>query len=219
MEISYLGHSCFKVKSKTGVVVTDPYWPMGSLKLPTVSADVVTLSHQHKDHNNAEAVAGTARRERPFVITAPGEYEVEGISVFGYPTYHDGKEGTERGGNVIYVIQAEGLRILHLGDLGHPLSEKLLDDLDTIDVVMVPVGGYYTIDGKTASDVVAAIEPSYVLPMHYKTSAHDEKTFGQVTDVNPFVTAYGHGSRTVKSLSLSAQTLSPDSTEVILFEN
>ena len=218
MEIAYLGHSCFKVKTKSGVVVTDPYGKIGTMKLPALSADLVTVSHAHADHNNIDAVAGTARREKPFVITQPGEYEVEGISVFGYPTFHDNKEGAERGGNTIYIIQAEGLRLLHLGDLGHPLSEKLLDELDTVDLVMVPTGGYYTMDGKVASDVVASLEPSYVLPMHYRTPQHDEKTFGEVTGVEPFVTAYGHGSRTVKTLSISPLSLPVDSTEVILFE-
>lgn len=218
MEISYLGHSCFRVKTKTGVVVMDPYGNIGSLKMPTVSADIVTLSHQHSDHNNAAAVSGTARRPQPFVIQEPGEYEVEGISVFGYPTYHDAKEGAERGANTIYVVQAEGLRVLHLGDLGHPLSEKLVDELDTVDVLMVPVGGFYTIDAKQAGDVAAQIEPTYVLPMHYRTDRHDEKTFGEVGGVETFVAAYGHGSRTVKTLSITAQSLPADSTEVILFE-
>ena len=219
MEISYLGHSCFKVKTKTGTVVMDPYGNIGSLKLPTLSADVVTLSHQHQDHNNTSAVSGTARRAQPFVITEPGEYEVEGISIFGYPTFHDAKEGAERGSNTIYVVQAEGLRVLHLGDLGHPLSEKLIDELDTIDVLMVPVGGFYTIDAKVAGDVVASIEPTYVLPMHYRTPGHDEKTFGEVAGVDAFVAAYGHGSRTVKTLSVTPQSLPADSTEVILFES
>lgn len=219
MEISYLGHSCFKIKTKSGVVVTDPYGKSVGLTMPSVSADLVTVSHMgHGDHDEVGAVAGTSRRERPFVISEPGEYEVEGISVFGYPTFHDASEGSERGKNTIFVIQAEDLRILHLGDLGHMLSEKTLSELENIDVVMVPVGGKYTIDAKTAVEVVAKLEPYYVLPMHYKTDKHDPKVFGELDGVDKFVTAYEHGSRAVKSLNVSRLGLPEDLTEVIVFE-
>ena len=219
MEISYLGHSAFKIKTKSGIVVTDPYGKSVGLSMPTVSADLVTVSHiGHGDHEAVEMVSGTTRRDRPFVISEPGEYEVEGISVFGYPTFHDNVEGAERGKNTIFVIQAEDLRILHLGDLGHMLSEKTLSEQENIDVVMVPVGGKYTIDAKAAVEVVAKLEPYYVLPMHYKTDKHDAKTFGELDGVDKFITAYEHGSRSVKSLNVSKLGLPDDLTEVIVFE-
>lgn len=218
MEISYLGHSCFKIKTKTGTVITDPYGAMTGFKMPAVSADAVIISHAHEDHNNNAGVTGTSRRKEPFIISEAGEYEIDGISIFGFQTYHDSSEGKERGKNLICVIQAEDLRILHLGDLGHVLSDKLIEDLDGIDVVMIPVGGFYTINAETAVKVIESIEPSYVLPMHYKTKAHDEKAFGELTDLTKFTESYGHTVKSVKTLLLSKLSLPQDTTEVITFE-
>ena len=218
MEITYLGHSAFKIKTKTATLVTDPYGKMTGFVMPAVSADLITVSHHHEDHDNIKAVSGTARRANPFVIDSPGEYEIEGISVFGYQTYHDAENGAKRGNNVIYVIQAEDLRILHLGDLGHKLSKEIIDELDGIDVVMIPVGGDYTVDAKMAAEIAAELEPYYVIPMHFKTEKHDDKTFGQLATVEEFVKEFQHGSRTVKNLSISKLGLPEDLTEVILFE-
>lgn len=218
MEISYLGHACFKIKTKSGVVVMDPYGAKTGLKLPSVSADIVTVSHSHDDHNNVEGVVGTVRRKEPFAITDSGEYEVEGISIFGYQTSHDQKNGEERGENVIFVVQTEDLRVLHLGDLGHELTEKLLDELNGIDVLMVPVGGVYTIDPETAVKVIEAIEPTFVLPMHYQTPSHNKETFKDMADVAKFTALYGHNTRTVKSLNITKLSLPQDVTEVIVFE-
>lgn len=219
MEISYLGHSCFKIKTKTGVVVCDPYSKSVGFEMPSVAADLVTVSHlQHDDHSAIQTVSASSRRKEPFVITNPGEYEVEGISVFGYPSFHDSSEGKERGANTVYVIQAEDLRILHLGDLGHPLGEKLIEEFESIDVLMIPVGGVYTISAKEAIEVISKIEPTYVLPMHYKTDRHDQARFGELAGITEFVGAYEHGSRSVKSLSLTKATLAEDLTEVIVFE-
>lgn len=219
MEISYLGHSAFRIKSKTGTVVCDPFGSMTGLKMPKVAADIVTLSHAHDDHNNSGAIDGTTRREKPFIISEPGEYEIEGISVFGYQTFHDNSEGRERGSNIIYVIQAEDLRLLHLGDLGHELAEKQVTELDGIDVVMVPVGGQYTINAETAIKVIEAVDPYYVLPMHYRTEQHDSKVFGKLTDLEEFTKAYAHTVRTVKSLNLTKLSMPQDVTEVVVFEN
>lgn len=218
MEISYLGHSCFKIKTKSGVVVMDPYGPNTGLKFPSVGADIVTVSHSHEDHNNFEAVMGTSRRSSPFVINESGEYEVEGITIFGYQTKHDEKNGVERGENVIFVVQTEDLRVLHLGDLGHELSEKLVDELNGIDILMVPVGGVYTIDPETAVKVIEAIEPTYVLPMHYQTPLHNKAIYKEMALLSKFTDLYGHNNRTVKSFSTSKLSLPQDVTEVIVFE-
>lgn len=219
MEIAYLGHSAFKIKTKTGTLITDPYGKHIGFALPSVSADVITVSHRgHGDHDEISAVTGTARRPEPFVIDEPGEYEIEGISIFGYQTWHDDVEGTLRGPNTIYVIQAEDVRILHLGDLGHMLEDKLLEEIDSVDVLMVPVGGHYTINAKRAVEVVSAIDPTFILPMHYKTDAHDTKTFGALTSRDEFVKLSGLSARTVTSLSLSKLSLPEDLSEVIVFE-
>lgn len=219
MDITYLGHSCFKIKVKSGVVVTDPYGKSVGLTMPSVSADIVTISHRgHGDHDEVGAVTGTARREVPFVIDSPGEYEVEGVSVFGYGTYHDDKNGAERGENAIYVIQAEDLRVLHLGDLGHDLDTALLDTLDGVDVLLIPVGGVYTMGPKEAAELAKKIEPSYVIPMHYKTDKHDKSTFGEMEDMSKFVAEMGLEARKVESLSLNKGTIPAETTELVVFE-
>lgn len=223
MDIQYLGHSSFKLKGKAGSVVTDPYPASVGFKLPSVSADIVTVSHtQHDDHDNVLAVSGTARRKDPFVITEPGEYEVDGISVFGYQTYHDSNKGEDRGTNTVYVIQIEGVRILHLGDLGHTLSEKLVNTLDSVDVVLVPVGGEYTIDSNQALVTIDAIDPHIAIPMHYKTSKHDEKVFGSLDTLDGFLKVYeGEVKRLSKDDKLSVSRLSlgeDSSTEIVVFD-
>ena len=164
MDISYSGKTNFKIKTKTGIVTTD--------------AGAVTIAHK----------GGVGE---DFTITAPGEYEVEGISVFGYAA----EEAT------VYIIQAEDLRVLYLGEIAKMPSEKLVTELENIDVVAVPVD---TLGAKEAGEVVAKLEPYYVLP------------YGE--NIAKFVASYEHGSRTVKSLSLSKLTLPEDVTEVIVFE-
>ena len=126
MEITYLGHSAFKIKGKSATIVTDPYDKGVGFTMPKVSADIVTLSHKHEDHSAANKVSGTARRDEPYVIEAPGEYEVNGIGVFGWGSFHDDKKGEERGKNTIYTYMVDGIRLGHLGDLGHEID----DDLD-----------------------------------------------------------------------------------------
>jgi len=168
MEIVYLGHSSFKIKTKNGTVVTDPYNPQYvGLKMPKVEADIITVSHDHEDHNFIEIVEGTEEREEPFVVSGPGEYEINQIFIFGLPSYHDDKKGRERGRNTIYIILADGLRICHLGDLGHSLSEKRIEALGEIDVLFVPTGGTYTLNSKEAVLAMNQIQPKVTIPMHY----------------------------------------------------
>lgn len=220
MDISYLGHSCFRIKSKTGTVVMDPFDSSVGLSLPSPSADIVTVSHGHLDHNNTKIVSGTARRKDPFVISEPGEYEIEGVSVFGYSTYHDDKKGEERGENIVFVVQAEGIRVVHLGDLGHNLSEKMIEMLDGVDILLVPVGGVYTIDAKIALDIIENVGPYVVIPMHYRTKDHDAKVFGDVAPLEEFVSLYGGEVREIEDdkYSVSRISLSEDATEVVVFK-
>lgn len=164
MDITYFGHSSFRLKGKDASVVTDPFDPkMVGLKYSGVEGDIVTISHNHDDHNKAELVKGAVK-----IIDGPGEYEIKGISILGFPSFHDKVKGEERGKNVIYVYEIDGLRLCHLGDLGHKLSDELLEEIGDIDILMIPVGGEYTINSSEAAEVVRDIEPSIVLPMHYK---------------------------------------------------
>ena len=155
MDIVYLGHSSFKIRTKSATVITDPFdSSMVGLKYPTVEGDIVSVSHSHADHNAVSKVTGAKK-----IIEGPGEYEVMGVSVIGYPSFHDSESGAARGKNTIYVFEAEGLRIAHLGDLGHVLSDDLVNQMGGIDVLMIPVGGFYTIGPKEAADVVSKIDP------------------------------------------------------------
>lgn len=164
MDIYFYGQACFKIKGKTAAVFIDPYKEdFTGLKLPKdLSADVSVSTHDHDDHNNLDAVTGTVLK-----IKGPGAYEVNGVNIIGISTYHDKEEGAQRGKNTIYNINIDGLNIVHLGDLGHILSEETIDELGQTDILLVPVGGVYTIDGKLASDIVSQLEPKIVIPMHY----------------------------------------------------
>lgn len=218
MTITYHGHSCFTLRGKVGTVVTDPFSNDIGLTLPNLSADLVTMSHNHGDHNNVAAVSGTARREKPFVIDHLGEYEVGGISVFGVKSFHDDVEGVERGPNAIFTIVVDGVRVCHLGDLGHELTETQINQIGNVDVLLVPVGGFYTIDAKQAVKVARAIDPYYVVPMHYKTDKHDAKKFGELTGVAEFLKEMGADEvAPVDKLKVESERL-PEEMEIVVLE-
>lgn len=205
MEITYLGHSCFKFKGKAATVVTDPF-------LSKCEADIVTVSHPHADHNQLSKVSGS-----PFVIDGGGEYEVKGVSVIGVASWHDDQEGAQRGPNTIYVIEIDGLRVCHLGDLGHKLSAAQLEEIGSVDVVLVPVGGEYTIDAKLAGEVVTQLDPWIIIPMHYQQPGLDQATFGQLAGVDPFLKEIGKEVAPVPKLVLSRDKL-PQETQLVVLE-
>lgn len=215
MTLTYHGHSCFKLKGKRGTVVTDPYEDYVGFSLPSLSADIVTVSHQHPDHNASAKVAGTARRSKPFIIDAAGEYEIGGISVFGVPAYHDDSQGAERGKSNIYTILVDDVRVCHLGDLGHALSEETIESIGEIDVLLVPVGGVFTIDPAQAVKTIRSLEPSIVVPMHYKTTMHKEDLFGEMKTVQDFLKEYGVEVQPIDKLEVDELTL-PEETEVVV---
>ena len=214
MTITYFGHSSFKLKGKNGTVVTDPYDPYIGFSMPTVSADLVTVSHDHKDHANVGAINGTARRDNPFIVTKAGEYEVGGISVFGVESFHDASKGAERGGNIIFTVLLDGLRICHLGDLGHELSAEQLERIGAVDVLLCPVGGVYTIAPETAVKAIRSLEPSIVIPMHYKTDRHTQDVFGEMSTLEDFLKEYGVEVTPQLKLDLEKGSL-PEETEVM----
>jgi L-ascorbate metabolism protein UlaG (beta-lactamase superfamily) len=216
MEITYLGHSAFKLKGKDGTVVTDPFADGIGLSFPNVSADIITISHQHEDHNASKRVNGTARRAEPFVAEFPGEYEVGGISVFGVPSFHDDEKGAARGQNTIFTILIDDLRVCHLGDLGHELTAGQLEAIGVVDVLLCPVGGHFTIDAKQAMTVIQQIEPSYVLPMHYKTANHGEG-FSQVEPLETFLKEYGVQPVSQPKLVVEKLKL-PEETELVVLD-
>lgn len=165
MDISFLGQACFKIKGKFATVVIDPFDPDKiGLKLPKdLSADIVLQTHDHYDHNNVAAVGGDPRS-----FAGAGEYEVKGVVITGVDSYHDAKGGAERGTNTIYHILMDNLNIVHLGDLGQPsLTEQQVAEIGEVDILMVPVGSVFTIDGKVAAEIVSQLEPKIIIPMHY----------------------------------------------------
>jgi len=168
MEIQYLGHACFRIKGKSAVLLTDPYSPQIGLKMAKTTADIVTVSHQHFDHNETSLVVGTPSRPQPFIISDPGEYEVAGVFVYGLPSFHDQVNGAKRGENTIYVISMDDLRLAHLGDLGHRLTEEQIEGVNGVDVLFVPVGGECNLNANQAMEVIGQIEPKIVIPMHYQ---------------------------------------------------
>lgn len=214
MDIYYIGHSSFRIVTKDVTLVTDPFdTKMVGLKFPTLSADITTISHQHADHNFLKALDNPGK-----VIDGPGEYEVKRVSIFGLPSYHDDKKGAERGKNTMYVIEAEELKVVHLGDLGHKLSDSDIDAMGEVDVLMVPVGGKYTIDYKMAADVVRSIEPKIILPMHYQTEGLAKETFAELETVDQFVTELGIKKEEQKKLVIKKATLNPEEQTIILLE-
>jgi len=218
MIITYHGHSCFKLKGKTGVVVFDPYDEAVGWTLPTLSADVVVISHGHHDHNNVKAVRATSRRDQPFVVTESGEYEVGGISVFGVSTFHDDQEGVLRGPNNVFTVLIDGIRVTHLGDLGHLLTAEQTEAIGGSDVLLCPVGGHFTIGPTEAVKVIHALEPSIVIPMHYLTEKHDKNLFADMKTIEDFLKEYSVETQPLPQLEVDHDRLPEETTVVVLSE-
>jgi len=176
MKIKWLGHACFLITSDTGTkLITDPYTPEEDLTYGEIkeSADIVTVSHDHLDHNNAAAVQGNPR-----VISQAVTAEIEGIKLKGVPAYHDDAVGEMRGKNTIFCFEIDGIRVCHLGDLGHLLSDKQVAELGKVDILLVPVGGFYTIDAKVAGQVCNQLKPKIIIPMHFRNDRCDYPVAG-----------------------------------------
>lgn len=170
MEIVWFGHACFKLKGKNATVIIDPYDPdFVGLKLPKeLSADVVLSTHSHEDHNKTSLVSNPVGG-LALAFSDPGEYEVAGVVVSGIQSSHDLVNGSERGMNTIFHLMIDGLNIVHMGDFGQAkLTEEQLSLIGQTDILLIPVGGKFTIDGKIASEIVSALEPKIIIPMHYK---------------------------------------------------
>lgn len=214
MEITFIGHACFKIKGKTATIVTDPYNPKKTgYKRPKLQADIVLMSHEHDDHNYVSGVS-----DHSLVVTTAGEYETKGVYIEGIPTLHDDQSGAERGKNIMYQIHIDGLTVLHMGDLGHELSKETLEKLVAIDVLLIPVGGTYTIDAKTAIKVISSIEPGIVIPMHYQTKKVTELS-KELASVDKFLDEMGVEKITeIDKLKVSGKSEIPEETQVIVLK-
>jgi len=164
MDIFWLGHSCFRIKSKEAVIVTDPCHPDTGYDIGKIRADIVSVSHSHPGHSYTQAIEGEFR-----ALDRPGEYELKGIFITGTSTFHDSNHGKDRGKNTTFVFEIDGLTLCHLGDIGHVPSDDLKENLSEIDIMLVPVGGTSTIGSTTAAEIVRRFNPRIIIPMHYKT--------------------------------------------------
>jgi L-ascorbate metabolism protein UlaG (beta-lactamase superfamily) len=167
-EIKWFGHGCFRLRAREATILMDPVGRSTGYALPKQKADIVTISHPHPGHNALGQV-----QDGYFLIDGPGEYEVSDVFITGIRTFHDASGGKERGYNTVYLLELEDLRICHLGDLGHPLTESQVEGLDDVDVLLVPVGGGNALDAQGANEVIGQIEPRIVIPMHYRTASGD----------------------------------------------
>ncbi len=168
MQIIWKGQSCFQIATNHGKnhqinIVIDPFDETIGLRVPKLEADILLVTHQHHDHNNVKAVSGD-----PFLIEGPGEYEVKEVFIQGISSFHDSSLGKERGLNTIYTIESEDIRLCHLGDLGQKeLTSEQVEKIGEVDILIIPVGGIYTISAKEAVKIMSQIEPNIVIPMHY----------------------------------------------------
>lgn len=209
MEIEWLGHSCFRLRSREATLVTDPYDKSIGLNLPRPRADIVTLSHDHPGHNAAAGVRGD-----PYVVRGPGEYEVKSVFVTGVQSYHDKRQGRDRGPNTVYVIELDGLRICHAGDLGFVPSQTQAEGYGEIDILLLPVGGVTTLNASEATELVSLLEPRVVIPMHYRVP---ELAF-KLDPVDKFIKEMGlKPPQPVESYKVTRDSL-PKETQIVLLE-
>lgn len=201
MTVKWLGHSCFLLTDKMGVrVLTDPCDSAIGYDIGMVETDIVTSSHNHYDHNNI-AAAG----ENAVVITEPGRYEVKGISIEGFASWHDDAQGALRGPNVMFLFEMDGVRLLHAGDLGQIPDDETIKAIGRVDVLLVPVGGNYTINYQGARDLANILGPKVVIPMHY----HTDTVKAELDEVNAFL---DHASGcAIHRMRQSEASITPDS--------
>lgn len=199
MVITWYGQACFRIQSGDKTLVIDPFSKSIGLTPPNVQADVVFVTHEHSDHNNIKALRGD-----PFIINGPGEYDIKGIKARGIESFHDNEEGAKRGHNTLYFIELEDVRILHMGDIGqHSLREEQVQAMGRVDVLMIPVGGNFTIAAREAVNIANSLEPGIVIPMHYKIP---KLAIKELEDVKGFLKEFGEeGAKAQEKLALKAK--------------
>lgn len=208
MEITWLGHSCFRIKGKEATVITDPYHPSLGYPLTKLQADIVTISHFHPGHCYLESVSGNFKE-----IKGAGEYEIKGVFITGVTTFHDAEQGKRLGKNTIYLMEMDGITLCHLGDLGHLPDALLIEEMGSVEVLMLPVGEVSTFSLRIAVDLVKHLTPRVVIPMHYKTPYLTR----ELAPVDKFLKEIGIKEIVPQTkLSLSRSTL-PPTTQVLVF--
>lgn len=221
MHIQWFGQSFFKIIAKNSlgqdiVIAIDPFNKDCGLKIPNkFGADLTLVSHDHEDHNNLEIIKGTEISPETFIINGSGEYEVKGVMVYGVPSFHDDENGAKLGENTMYIIEIENIWLAHLGDLGQKkLNQQQLEHLEGVDILLIPVGGTYTLDSKAAREIISEIEPRMIIPMHYKIPGLKFNIDG----VDKFVKEMGLKSEETDKLKITKKDLPQDDTKLILLQ-
>jgi len=215
MHIIWHGQSYFQIiaarnKGEQVTIAIDPFDEATGLKVPSFSADILLITHQHHDHNNKKAIRGN-----PFLIEGPGEYEVKDVFIHGIEAFHDDAQGKQRGQNTIYIVEAEGMRICHLGDFGQKeLTTEQLEQVGDVDILMTPVGGVYTINSKGSAKIISQIEPAIVIPMHY----HLPKLKIKLEPVDRFLKEMGRKTITPEPKLLIKKKDLPTETKVVVLK-
>lgn len=212
MKIKWLGHAAFLIASDANIrIITDPYQSGGGIKYSPITeeADYVTISHEHSDHNYTDSIRGN-----PVIIRGVGTHQKEHFTFKGFASFHDDRNGGLRGENTIFCFDIDDIKICHLGDLGHLLSENKIKEIGEVDVLLIPVGGTYTIDANQATEFCKKINPKIIIPMHFKTPKLDFP----ITDVRPFI----YGKENVRELNSSEFETTkeglPVTTEIIVLK-
>ncbi len=205
--VKWLGHACFEIRNNVSIV-TDPHDGRAlGIRPPKANGDIVLISHDHFDHIDGRKLVAKPDAQ---VISKAGRYEVKGVKIEGFGAFHDKSKGSQRGQNIIFVFELEGIRFCHVGDLGHTLSSEQIKQIGAIDVLMVPVGGTYTVDAKEATQLVDQLKPKLVIPMHYNIAGLNLP----ISSVEDFLKGKTNVKRIESSeFTISKQTL-PEKTEI-----
>lgn len=211
MKLTYYGHATFLLESGATSILLDPFNEKVGYPFPDVRPTAVTVSHEHFDHSHVQVAKGAPKvirglREGGNDWAAVKE-NVGPVRISAVPTFHDASNGSERGRNTMFVFEAEGLRVVHAGDLGHPLSAEQARAVGRVDVLMIPVGGYYTIGPKEADAVIGQLHPRVVIPMHYKTDVNKDWPIGTVDE---FLHGKQRVQRQERSVTITAAALPKD---------
>lgn len=189
----------------------DPFDPVKlGLKLPKLSADIVAVTHDHFDHNYVAGVSGEY-----FLINGPGEYEVKQTFIYGLPGFHDNNQGADRGRITMYLLESEGMSLAHLGDLGQTeLTQEQLEHLEGVDILLLPVGGVYTINAKQAAAIVSQIDPRIIIPIHYRLPGLKEN----FDPVDKFIQEIGLKSTPEEKFKIVKKDLPQEETKLVLLK-
>lgn len=210
MTINWYGQSCFRLENKDVSLLIDPFSKEIGLRIPRLNDTIFLVSHEHFDHNNV-----TEAPKESFIVRGPGEYETKGVFVQGISSFHDNNQGKERGLNTMYIITMEDIRICHLGDLGQAkLTDEQIDAIGNVDILMIPVGGKYTIDAHQAVEIISEIEPKIIIPMHYKVEGLKIDLDGP----QKFLKELGLKPEEVETFKINKKTLPQEEMKLVVFK-